>query len=87
MTCFHFLQLGLSMSEGLAGGEPFPAACRAGKGKGSVERHRRKPRVSQAIEGTLTCSQCAPARVLGWGVYHPREVLPSLRDHIKYPFL
>lgn len=31
MTFFHFLQLGLSMSEGLAGGGPYPEARGAGK--------------------------------------------------------
>ena len=87
MTCVHFLQLGLSMSEGLAGGGPFSEARGDGKGEGSAERHGRRPRLGQAVERTLTCSQRAPSKSAGPGVNHPREVLPSLRDHTRYPFL
>lgn len=55
--------------------------------EGSAERHRRKPRLGQAVDRTLTCSQRAPSKSAGPGVYHPREVLPSLRNHTRHPFL
>lgn len=83
-TFFHFLQLGLSMKEALAGG----GALRQGVGLGS---HR------QAVEGTLRppqgpVSPTPAGRKAGksegwWGAIDQDLSFPSLRDHASSPFL
>ena len=63
MTSFHFLQLGLSTNEGLAGGGPFPGVQRDGSGRDYAGCHGRqlgKSRLSWAVKRTPTCPRQRP---------------------------
>ena len=61
MTCFHFLQLGLSMSEGLAGGGPFPEA----RGRALQKDTGGNPDSARPSTGPSPALNVPPARVLG----------------------
>lgn len=65
MTCVHFLQLGLSMSEGLAGGGPFSEARGMGRGRALQKDTEGNPHLARLSRGPSPALNVPLARVLG----------------------
>lgn len=80
MPSFHFLQLGLSVSEGLDGG---------GGGWEGGRLCWKPQETTEEVQTWLRCGEDPqPATPAGQkGRYQPRSVLPSVRDHARGPFL